>query len=323
MPLQHSPKKVIDQQQANTWETLQTDINPIDETMTTSKDHILPLGDISAVFASVESVANIKIPPFWKHEPSLWFIQVESMFQTSRITSDSTKYNHIVSSLDAETMMEVADILRNPPGEGRYVQLKTEIIKRFSDSADQQLHMALAEVQLGDKKPSQLLRQLQSLAGNRASEDVLRVRWLALLPPAIVRCLKILRAASLNEQAQLVDELMENHSGPFIMATHPSGSRSVSPNHRFTDTVLTNLAKDMSAMKHTMHELVTQTKELSRILSRSNSHGSQCGRSRQRSHTRETSPSPGSECFYHRKYGGNAKHCTSPCTFNTTNNQGN
>lgn len=324
MPLQHSPKKTIEQQQANTSQASPVFSEPIDEKMTTVQDNTtLPMGDTSAAFASVESVANIKIPPFWKHDPGLWFIQIEAMFQTNRITSDITRYNHIVSSLDAETMREVADILRNPPKEGKYLQLKSEIIRRFSDSADQQLHKALAEVQLGDKKPSQLLRQLQSLAGNRASEDVIRIRWLALLPPSIVRCLKILRAATLNEQAQLADELMENHSAPFIMATNSTDNRPVSPNHRFTDAVLTNLAQDMSAMRLAMNDLVARIEELTRTVSHRDSHTPYRGRSRQRSHSREFPPSTGSECFYHRKYGAKAKHCTPPCTYNTINKQGN
>lgn len=71
---------------------------------------------------------------------------MESMFLSSCITSDLSKYHHTVSALDINTMVEVEDILCNPPEERKYVQLKTEIIKWFSESADKQLHKAFSEV---------------------------------------------------------------------------------------------------------------------------------------------------------------------------------
>lgn len=78
-------------------------------------------------------------------------------------------------------------------------------------------------------KPSQLLRQMTSLAGDRATEDVSRVRWLALLPQPVQRCLKILRSSSLDEQASIADELADNGSGPFVMTAGHSFQRSSSP----------------------------------------------------------------------------------------------
>ena len=98
--------------------------------------------------------------------PELWFLQVESLFGAHRINSDENRYHLVVGSLDPESLSDVSDVIRRPPTESKYQYLKTLITTRFSDSADRQLARLLNELQLGDKKPSQLLRQMRSLAGD-------------------------------------------------------------------------------------------------------------------------------------------------------------
>lgn len=83
------------------------------------------------------------------------------------------------------------------------------VLRRFTDSADRQLHKLLTDLELGDKKPSQLLRHMRLFAGERVSEDVLRVKWLDLLPPSTRRLLCIFKASSLEELATAADELRD------------------------------------------------------------------------------------------------------------------
>ncbi|XP_025158377.1 uncharacterized protein LOC112589413 [Harpegnathos saltator] len=131
----------------------------------------------------IESITACKIPPFWKQQPALWFAQIESLFQIHRIRSDDGRYHLVIGALDFEAIQEIADILASPPVIDKYVTLKTQLLARFADSADKQLHRLLTDLELGNRKPSQLLRHMRTLAGDRMSQDILRVRWLALLPP--------------------------------------------------------------------------------------------------------------------------------------------
>lgn len=71
-----------------------------------------------------------------------------------------SKYHLVVSALDPDSLQDVADILKKPPSANLYPHLKSHIMSRFSDSADRQLQKLLTELELGDKKPSQLLRQM-------------------------------------------------------------------------------------------------------------------------------------------------------------------
>ena len=50
--------------------------------------------------ASIDRV-SVKIPPFWRKDPEMWFAQVETQFVLAGRTSDETKFNHVAGNLDA------------------------------------------------------------------------------------------------------------------------------------------------------------------------------------------------------------------------------
>ena len=55
---------------------------------------------------------TVKLPPFWAQEAEVWFSQAESQFLLRGITSDETKYHHVVSSLDYNSASMVRDLLK-------------------------------------------------------------------------------------------------------------------------------------------------------------------------------------------------------------------
>ena len=78
----------------------------------------------------------------------------------------------VVSALDG------TDILANPPAEHKYETIKNKIIAEFTDSQERQIRKLINELELGDKKPSQLLRQMKTLAARQITDDVLKTLWL-------------------------------------------------------------------------------------------------------------------------------------------------
>ncbi|KAK2578536.1 hypothetical protein KPH14_012025 [Odynerus spinipes] len=75
--------------------------------------------------------------------------------------------------------------MMNPPEDNRYDCIKDHLFKRFTDSAERQLHKLLSEIALEDRKnrkPAQLLRAMKDLTNNKASDELLRTKWLGLLP---------------------------------------------------------------------------------------------------------------------------------------------
>ncbi|KAF8776900.1 hypothetical protein HNY73_013837 [Argiope bruennichi] len=97
---------------------------------------------------------SVKIPPLWRNNIKLWFIQVESSFALAKITNDLTKYNHLIATIDPETLSAVADILLAPPDTNKYDALKTRLIAEFSASENEQIRRLLSELHLGADKPS-------------------------------------------------------------------------------------------------------------------------------------------------------------------------
>jgi hypothetical protein len=56
------------------------------------------------------------------------------------------------------------------------------LISCNSDSREQQIRKFLNEFELGDRKPSELLREMKTLAGDHVDEHMLQTLWLHRLP---------------------------------------------------------------------------------------------------------------------------------------------
>ncbi|XP_050516139.1 uncharacterized protein LOC126891002 [Diabrotica virgifera virgifera] len=158
--------------------------------------------------ASVDRI-SVKIPPFWPNDPEIWFLQVENQFTLANITSDATKFNYIVANLDTAYILEVRDIIVSPPATERYGKLKSELIKRLNASQQQKIKRLLEHEELGDRRPSQFLRHLQSLAGTTVPENIVRSLWLGRLPASTQAILATQAKASLDAVAELADTISE------------------------------------------------------------------------------------------------------------------
>ena len=113
----------------------------------------------------------------------MWFCQVENLFITRRITSQQTKYAYIIASLQPEVAQEIRDLLLRPPTADCYDVLKAELIRRTSESEQKRLRQLLTTEELGDRKPSQLLRRMQQLLGeNKLDENLFKQLFVQRLP---------------------------------------------------------------------------------------------------------------------------------------------
>ncbi|XP_050505283.1 uncharacterized protein LOC126883668 [Diabrotica virgifera virgifera] len=124
--------------------------------------------------ASVDRI-SVKIPPFWPKDPEIWFLQVENQFTLTL---------------------------------GTY-KLKSELIKRLSASQQQKIKRLLEHEELGDQRPSQFLRHLQSLAGTTVPDNIVRSLWLGKLPSSTQAILATQAKASLEAVAELAGTISE------------------------------------------------------------------------------------------------------------------
>lgn len=270
---------------------------------------------VPAVHAPDVSAVSIqlKLPPFWPADPELWFAQVEAQFACRRIVSQRSRFDYVVSSLSPEYAAEVRDLLLRPPTDDPYSTLKTQLIKRTTASEQRKLQLLFTSEELGDKKPTQLLRRMQQLLGDRpamADESFLRELFLQRLPPNVRMVLASTpETTSLPKLAELADKVIE-------VATPPGAIASVSAS-----------STDISSEVHHLREEVSRLEKLVKKLSHSSrSTGRHTTRSPRRSPTPSSHHPPNSPdhqppatsdiiCWYHQKFGSQAQRCKSPCSY--------
>ncbi|GBM60158.1 hypothetical protein AVEN_86295-1 [Araneus ventricosus] len=209
-----------------------------------------------------------RAPPFWETDPDLRFLQLESQFMLSSISTDETKFHTVVAALDSKVLSSVSDIVRNPPADNKYDALKTRIFNYFSLSQSTKLRVLLQDLQLGDKKPSQLLQEMRNLAAEKVSEDVLKTIWMQRLPTSIQQILTVSN---------------DNLDGLSLIAD------KVSKVSHF-DTVVNAVASDNSVIQSFRDEIAELRAEIKRI-SRPRFKQSSRGRQNSKSRVRSTSHS--------------------------------
>ncbi|GFX21690.1 uncharacterized protein TNCV_1200701 [Trichonephila clavipes] len=238
-------------------------------------------------------------------EPFERFFGMETL-KASGISSDDTKYSALVTNLDAETLSYVSDIVLSPPNNDKYRTLSQRLITQFSDSETQKIKILLTDLQLGDEKPSHLLRKMKELSNGQLQDDFLQSLWLQRMPPHIQT---VLSASSepLDKLAIFADKVSEvvGASSTFCAATTvPPPSQSSSGSVQPT----------MDSLVRQIQELSLQVAELTR--ERNSSRHQRYSSDRWRSHSRSRSVNRGSGiCYYHRRYKEQARKCVSPCAF--------
>lgn len=95
------------------------------------------------------------------------------------------------------------------------------------DSPDTQLHKLLTGVELGDRRSSQLIHHMRSLARTRIVDNTIRIKWLDPIPQQTRRMQLLIKNQMLDELAAVTDEIHQIIPG--VCATYTS--RSSLPRH--------------------------------------------------------------------------------------------
>lgn len=235
----------------------------------------------------------VKVPPFWRPNVKLWFMQLESQFVTANINVENTKFHYVLGAIESDVLNQVSDFLVSLPNENKYSLLKAKLIDEFSDSEARKARKLLTELQLGDRKPSALLREMRELAGTDISDQFLKNMFLQNMPDhikAILACSK----DSLDSLAQMADKILD---------TVP---------HEYKAYSVDTKNSRVNALEQQVMQLTENLKLLTDRNSRNRS--STPARNRKRSSSRDASRFP--NCWYHFKFGNQAKKCSLPCAYN-------
>ncbi|XP_039954202.1 uncharacterized protein LOC120770683 [Bactrocera tryoni] len=235
----------------------------------------------------------IRIPPFWHAKPELWMAQVESQFIAAGITSDKTKYYTVVTAIESNVLAQISDIILNPPNSELYTTLKNQIITQFAGSEQKRVKKLLQEQELGDMRPSQLLREMRSLSGREINDNILKSIWMSRLP-SHMRLIISISNEPLDKVALLADKICEVSDTLHVHVVE-------TPN-----TAIAN----QSSIEQQLAEI---TKEIASIKANINRRPRSRSRSRPPPRSGMQNNNSNGLCWYHHKFGNDARKCRSPC----------
>lgn len=235
---------------------------------------------------SVNRVA-VKLPPFWKDNPRIWFAQVEAQFIVAGINVDSTKFNTVVASIESHIINQVAEAIINPPPEKKYENLKKLLLERYSASEQENIRKLISELELGDKKPSQLLQEMRHLGGSNCTDQILQTLWYNRLPTNTQAILQV-TDGDLNQKAAIADKISEVSN--FSTISQTSSTSHLEDKIRDLDLKINQLLSNRSRSSSSNH---------------------------QRSRSRSKTPS-NSSCWFHRVFKEKARKCQPPCNYNNS-----
>jgi hypothetical protein len=226
----------------------------------------------------------IKIPPFWSADPQLWFLQVDALFKTRNITASRTKFNHVVAAISPQTATTVRDIIRNPPREDAYDALKEALIKRNAPTKHNQLQQLLQMPALGDRKPSELLRNMRQLNNDDNDTELFREMFLQRLPKEVRAVLMAIGGEkSLDEMAELADNMIDTRTDSTPQLNE-----------------IEQLRDEVAALRHANRSRTT---------------------SRGIDNRKATNSSTTAWCWYHTRFGSKARSCVPPCAYTNSGNR--
>lgn len=239
-----------------------------------------------------DSVARVSVkpPPFWRKDVSAWFIQFEAQFNVANITDEKTKFFYILAALDPEIIAEVRDIASSPPSANPYDALKKRLLSIFTPTEEEKLQCLLTGVQLGDRLPSSLLREMRHLAGTNTTDKFIKVLFMQRLP-AHCRTLLLTSQEPLDALADMADKLVRDQGSANCDAVRGVQSSEVA-----------SLANEITRLQEAVKNLTFKKRNRSPS-----------------PYKRGPSKSPTPMCWYHEKFGSNARRCTEPCQFQPKN----
>ena len=147
---------------------------------------------MAATDNSPTAAAQVKLPNFTPIDAQTWFRRAEVQFRLKKENSPTARADYVLAALPEDIFTRIAEWLQSK-GDApvNYTDLKAFLLQRFTPSPAARVAqlLQLAKQPLGDQKPSDALLEMRALArlpptddGEPRHLDLLRALWLQRLP---------------------------------------------------------------------------------------------------------------------------------------------
>lgn len=245
---------------------------------------------------------SIKIPPFWVDKPEMWFYTIEAQFKIAGITCEETRFTYLLAQMEPKFVENIWDIMKEEKSTKKYTDAKDRLLNTFKESNTRRIQRLLTGLELGDSKPSQLLRKMKSLGGDvDVSETVLRTLWMEKMPDRIKNVL-IVSEEDTEKLAVMADKIAEMY--PRYELAPVQQAPAAAP----YDALLARLA----SLENQIASL--SVNHISRPRTRDATPSS---RRRSQSGSKRRYDPQGKYCWYHYRFGSkcHSDKCTQPCSW--------
>ncbi|XP_076042100.1 uncharacterized protein LOC143025999 [Oratosquilla oratoria] len=250
--------------------------------------------------ATLSAVQAFRAPPFLSHDPTVWFNILECNFKSSRITTSLAKFSSACSLLPADVLSRVSDAISTAlTSANPYEDLKDAILARFQSSVATRLQELLSKEEIGNERPSDLLRRMKNLLAEKYDtfdKALFLQLYYQRLPATIQRSLFTVKdQLPVEKLATLADELVATVTSPSV-------------SHVKTDPLYERLVDMVTQLTLQVNELKEQVQATDRR------NFSRRPRSRSRPRSKSTDRNP-AVCYYHAQFGSKARKCNHPRAF--------
>ena len=284
-----------------------------------------------------------ELPPWDPKNLEAWIRRVENAFIRAGITEAKDKFAHLESVISVDLHPTINQFFNGTASKENFDSLLAFLRERYGRSKEQKVKAVLGGVRRNGRLPTDLMALLKDQVDDVTIEDILKVHLFSELPQSVRENLSDkLEALSSDELSKAADAFF-NRDGTL----RASNNRSVNA----VDTNAPVTEREDSAVRQPLFtpvfdETLQNSSEINAVYdNRNNNQSSNNGNSSRasydsnrkdrqrtqsgnrrgdRSESSRVQPRPNSKasvnpdhCFFHRKWGAEARNCRAPCSFNT------
>lgn len=261
--------------------------------------------------------------------------QLEAWFTINNINHDDEKFALLKLSIEPETYQQVAAVIQNPPATNKFLALKNCIVKTFTRSEATRIKALLNHMELGNRRPSQLLSEMCALYKGPKDRIFIEL-FISRLPSTVRGILMGMKPGNSETEppleiiAQWADSIMEQ-----LDKDEKINTIQATPTTPKIEQMMVDLKDSINAFnQRDRHQYQVLPKPFyTGTRSRTPAQHSQTQKAGPAKITRprnwaDESESPPRQpnrerraasierhtiCWYHRKFGRDANSCASPC----------